>query len=243
MGESFAAPSCYNKFMTEECSGLTRRRKKEIVEKIIENSGAKPTNHPSGIFMAGLPGAGKTELSQALIKTTNVAPVRIDMDELATFVEGYRPEKANLFRKDATSLVSEVYAKTIKNNLDFIMDGTFSSRHAKVNIGHALKRGYQIEIIYVCQDPKIAWDFTKAREKVKHRAINFDGFIDCYYNTIENIKDIYKTFYSKISIDIAYKTKDNSVGKWQKNVDMYKFDELINMEYNKDKLIKYILGQ
>ena len=84
----------------EEILVEAKLHKKEIIARLIERSGALPTDEPSGIFMAGLPGAGKTELSRALIEIAHVSPVRIDMDELATFIDGYRPEAANEFRSD-----------------------------------------------------------------------------------------------------------------------------------------------
>ena len=192
--------------------------------------------------MAGLPGAGKTELSRALIEIAHVSPVRIDMDELATFIDGYRPEAANEFREAATILLSETYSKVLKQKLDFVMDGTFSSKNAELNIERALKRGYSVKIVYAYQDPKLAWEFTKAREKVEHRSIKFDGFIETYYKTIENIKYIGKKFDNKINLNIVYKTPTNEVGEWKKCISFSKIDDLIKVEYNKDKLIKYILG-
>lgn len=36
--------------------------KKEFVKKLIEECRAEPEEEPAAIFMAGLPGAGKTEL-------------------------------------------------------------------------------------------------------------------------------------------------------------------------------------
>ena len=38
--------------------------KKEFVEEFIQKSGAKSAVSPSAVFMAGLPGAGKTEFSR-----------------------------------------------------------------------------------------------------------------------------------------------------------------------------------
>ena len=38
--------------------------KREVVEGFVEKSGAKTVANPSAVFMAGLPGAGKTEFSR-----------------------------------------------------------------------------------------------------------------------------------------------------------------------------------
>ena len=90
--------------------------------------------------MAGLPGAGKTELSRALIEISGLSPIRIDMDELATTVTGYTPETADTFRLASSTLLTELYSKVIRNKLDFIMDGTFSSKTAELNINAPSKK-------------------------------------------------------------------------------------------------------
>ena len=44
--------------------------------------------------MAGLPGIGKTELSKNIIADSGLKLLRIDMDEIASMLPGYTPEKA-----------------------------------------------------------------------------------------------------------------------------------------------------
>lgn len=79
-------------------------------------------------------------------------------------------------------------------------------------------------------------------KKIEHRAIEFNGFIEAYYKTIRNIKDVSKKYKELITIDIAVKNEKNEVGKWLRNVDVGKIDDLVKVEYDKDKLIKYVLG-
>ncbi|MBR2586860.1 zeta toxin family protein [Candidatus Saccharibacteria bacterium] len=227
---------------SDEALAWAKQNKKQIIDQIIRTSGAEPSDAPSGIFMAGLPGAGKTELSRALIEISGTSPVRIDMDELATFIDGYEPENADQFRLAGSMLLAELFSKVLKNRLDFVMDGTFSSKNAELNIKRALKRGYKIKVVYAHQDPKLAWEFTKAREKVEHRSIEFNGFIETYYKAINNLKTISKQFDSQIKLSIAFKTPANKVGRWEENIINGQIDELIKVEYNKDKLIKYIKG-
>lgn len=216
--------------------------KREFVERLIAKSGAKPEESPAAIFMAGLPGAGKTELSKNIIADSGVKLFRIDMDEIASLLPGYAPEKADEFRKPATSLLGECLTYALHHNISFIMDGTFSSKQAEKNIERCLKRNFGAQIIYVFQDPRLAWQFTLAREQVEHRSIKFEGFVNSYYKTIQNIKDISKKYSQEISLDIVIKTKNNTVGEWKRGVVMDEIDELLKVEYNKDKLIKYILG-
>ncbi|MBQ3306458.1 zeta toxin family protein [Candidatus Saccharibacteria bacterium] len=229
---------------TENPAALwAKQHRREFVKALVEASGAEPQNDPTAIFMAGLPGAGKTELSKNIIDFSKINFVRIDMDEIASQIENYDPKEADRFRLGATTLLSEVFSYALYHNLDFIMDGTFGSPKAKTNIERTLKHGYMVKIIYTYQDPKTAWEFTKAREKIEHRAIKFGGFIKVYYNTLENLKKIYQEFHGQISIDIVVKTADNRIGVWYDNMDFSEIDEFVKLEYNKDKLIKYIKGE
>ena len=203
----------------------------------------EPDVEPGAFFMAGLPGAGKTELSRNIIVDSGVKFLRIDMDEIAEKLPGYQPKNADKFRKPATLLLSELFSYAVHHSLDILMDGTFGSAKASENIARCLKRGYSVKIVYVFQDPKLAWEFTLAREKVEHRAIKFDGFVEAYYKTINNIKTIDEKYGNKIVIDVAVKDEKNQVGEWKRNVQVNEIDKLLNVEYNKDKLIKKILGK
>lgn len=218
----------------------TKKHQKEVVNRIVSGANLEPSERPIAIFMAGLPGAGKTELSYGLMKQVLPAPIRIDMDELATMIEGYTPEKADEFRAAATRLLNALFDKVIKRRLDFIMDGTFGSSKAMQNVERVLKRGYTIKVACACQDPKLAWNFTLAREKVEHRAISEKGFLEAYYKTINNLKELAERYDEKVSVDIFIKNADNTVGQRLINVDKTKIDEIMKVIYNKDKLKEHI---
>lgn len=220
-----------------------KKNKKDFILKMVREAGVEPDAEPGAFFMAGLPGAGKTEISKNMIADFKVPILRIDMDEIAEELPGYKPEHADKFRKSATLLLSETFSYAIHHDLDFLMDGTFGSTKASENIERCLKRGYSVQIVYAFQNPKLAWEFTLAREKVEHRAIKFDGFVEAYYKTINNIKGVSEKYGDKVVIDIAIKDDKNQVGEWKRNVQMDEIDKLLNVEYNKDKLIKEILGK
>lgn len=216
--------------------------KHDFITQLINEYGATPDDYPAALFMAGLPGSGKTEISRNLIIDSGVHLLRIDMDGIAEMLPNYQPEKTDEFRKPATKLLNECFTYALHHNLSFIMDGTFGSPMADKNIERSLNRNFSVKVIYAFQDPRIAWEFTLAREKIEHRAIKFDGFIESYYKTINNIKNIGDKYSDKITIDIALKTPDNKIGGWLRNVKADQIDNLLNIEYNKDKLINYILG-
>lgn len=228
--------------MVSQQKEWVKTHKKDFVDGIISESGVVADGVPSAIFMAGLPGSGKTEFTKNLIDASALKVIRLDMDEIATKIEGYRPEKADEYREAASELLNRLFDVTIKKKLDFIMDGTFSSNYALQNVERALRRGYNIKIIYIIQDPQIAWRFTLAREKVEHRAIDKNGFINSYFSIIENIKEAMNKHknYDKIVLDIVVKDGNNNVGDRIKDVRADGIDNFINTYYNKKTLEEYI---
>lgn len=222
--------------------GLDMLNKSDFIKMMLAESGAVSEEEPAGLFMAGLPGSGKTEISKNLIKDSGVELLRIDMDEIAEMLPDYEPSRADEFRKPATALLSELFKYALHHKISFLMDGTFGSSQADKNIKRSLKHGFRVQIIYALQDPKIAWEFTVAREKIEHRAIKFEGFVEAYYKTINNINEISKKYGDLISLDIAIKTPKNEVGGWVRGVSGSDIDEFVKAKYNKDELIEYILG-
>lgn len=192
------------------------------------------------MFTAGLPGAGKTEFTKNFIEASESNAIRLDMDEIAAKIEGYRPEIADLYRKSATTLLNEVFNTVLKRKLDFIMDGTFGSPYAIKNIERVLRHGYSVRVVYVVQNPKIAWKFTQAREKIEHRAINIDGFVSTYFKVQENIKQILALKCDKIELDIAIKNTDNTLIDFQKDVTIKEIEKIIGEKFTNETLKEYI---
>jgi predicted ABC-type ATPase len=217
-----------------------KANKKTFANKLIKSSGVEAKKHPSAIFMAGLPGAGKTEFTKRLIENSTLTVVRIDMDEIASQIDTYTPDRADKYRAAATTLLNEVFSRSMKRRMDFIMDGTFSSARALNNIKSALNRGYSVKVVYIHQDPKLAWNFTQAREKVEHRAIKFDGFIESYGKIINNVKGITGSEYTNVVLDIVIKNKDNTVGIWHENIKAQDIDSFVKVIYNESELRDYI---
>ncbi|MBR3323839.1 hypothetical protein IKG16_03090, partial [Candidatus Saccharibacteria bacterium] len=48
---------------------------------------------------------------------------------------------------------------------------------------------------------------------------------------------------SSITIDIVIKRVDNKISEWIRNADLIDFDNKLNIEHNKNKLVKYIQGE
>lgn len=217
-----------------------KQHKKEFARRLIREFGAEKSSQPAAIFMAGLPGAGKTEFTKSWIANSELKVVRLDMDEIAAQIETYAPQKADRFREAATMLLNRTYDMVVNGGYDFIMDGTFGSRTALKDITRVIKHGYRIKIIYIFQDPKVAWEYTVARERVEHRAIELEGFLKAYYNTLENLRAIEERNFEGFSVDLVVKDKQNKVSKTYENISMLHIDDYVNIEYNKDKLRELI---
>lgn len=203
--------------MSSSLDDWVKANKKRLAREFVRNTNFSRSEHPVGIITAGLPGAGKTEFTQELLKQIDTKPLRIDMDEIATHIEGYRPEIADKFRAGASAIMNRIYDEVLKAGIDFILDGTFAGTPAISNVERALTHGYTLKVYYIYQDPQIAWNFTQAREKIEHRSIDKAGFIDTYARIYSNLKSLQK-FQDKISISVIVKDKDNKIGSLRENV-------------------------
>ena len=135
--------------------------RREIVADVT--AGFTARDNPISIFMAGSPGAGKTEASkQFLVNFKNV--LRIDADELRERFPEYTGENSHLFQRAVTRLVHEIHDAALKKKLSFLMDGTFAMEEtARQNIQRSLKRGREVIVLFVYQAPEIAWQFVEKR--------------------------------------------------------------------------------
>lgn len=202
-----------------------RSNRKRIAREFIRNIDHIASDEPSGIFTAGLPGAGKTEFTIELIKNIEPKPLRIDMDEIAKKIEGYKPKIADKFRGGASIIVSRIYDETVKNHINFVFDGTFSSAGSLDNLERAIKHGYKIKLYYIHQSPLIAWQFTKDRELLEHRSIEISGFKDTYFKLENNLRELCKK-HKDVTISLVIKDENNKVGQLIENVDQNLFDKL-----------------
>lgn len=217
-----------------------RNHKKEFAENLIKKSGIQPQNTPAAIFMAGLPGSGKTEFTEQFIDEPDMNFLRLDMDEIASQIGTYRPENADQYRRAASALLDKTFDLVLHRKLNFIMDGTLSHQKSLNNIERALKHNYTIKIFYIFQDPKVAWQFTQAREKIEHRAIDQDGFINSYFNIQNNLKNILAIRTNRLNISIVIKNKNNKVIRILSHANIAAIDNIYQPLYNKTSLKDYL---
>ena len=82
-----------NETLKKNAEEFARSNKKRIAKEITDTSKYVADDIPVSAFMAGSPGAGKTEYSQNLIsileKNKKHKVIRIDGDDLRSYLPGY----------------------------------------------------------------------------------------------------------------------------------------------------------
>ncbi len=124
---------------------------------------------------------------------------------------------------------------TLKQKQNSIMDGTFANYNvARRNVLNCLNKNRQISVFYIYQDPIIAWDFTRKREKLEGRYVPKEAFIKASFNARENVQLIKKEFGDKIILNLVTKDEINATKTVKFNIT--NIDNLTEKSYNKNSL-------
>lgn len=216
-----------------------KKNKKNLINRFCNPKIYKSSKKPISIFMADSSGSGKTEFSQNLISLLkNEKIVRIDADEIREFIPEYNGHNSYLIQRGASLGVEKIFDHATHKNLNFILDGTFAHYNkAYENVTRCLKKGRRVEIYYVYQNPIIAWNFVKKREKIEHRNVPKEFFNFSFRESKENVKKIMKEFKYLIKINIVIKDHKNQtkiVYRNVKSIDKYLekyLDKHVNHNY------------
>lgn len=223
----------------EQAVAFAKRNKKIIALKLTAPDVYPAEDNPVSVFMAGSPGAGKTEASVALLETIDTQGggiLRIDPDELRTHFPGYSGDNSWLFQSAVSLVVERIHDLALKQQQSFILDGTLASMGvAEKNIRRSLKRGRVVQILYVYQDPIQAWKFVLAREKAEGRRIRRDNFITQYFAARENVNTLKRIFGKEISVDLLVKNLDGTQQAYKANID--RIDNHIPENYANSELV------
>lgn len=163
----------------EEAIKFARKHKKRIAKRITNQSLFPPESDPVSVFMAGSPGAGKTEASIELLERLGEenAVLRVDPDDLRHEFTAYQGNNSWLFQPAVSILVEKIHDLALKQKQSFLLDGTMASYEmAEQNIRRSLKKDRIVQILYVYQEPGFAWDFVVAREKAGGARHSTRGF-------------------------------------------------------------------
>ncbi len=97
---------------------FAKKNKNKIANDLTDLSRFVPDDHPISVFMAGSPGAGKTEFSKELLGILEADDqrkvVRIDGDDLRERMPGYVGNNSALFQGAVSIVVEKIH--------DFVLD-------------------------------------------------------------------------------------------------------------------------
>lgn len=227
----------------ERAEEFARDNKKVIAKEMTDVSTFLPDEFPVSVFMAGSPGAGKTESSRNLIKkftTKGQSVLRIDSDELRLRFKEYSGMNSSLFMSATSILADKIHDFALANKQSFVFDGTFSNlEKSRENIERSLKKGRFVQIVYVYQDPMQAWGLVKAREIKDGRVVPKDAFVAQYFKARENVNLLKKEFGDKIKVDLVVKNIDGTDFNYRENIDI--IDSHIPERYTKNDLERCII--
>ena len=224
-----------------EASLFARKNKKLIAKRLTDPLLFPPDKEPVSVFMAGSPGAGKTEAAIELIKELGSPVIRIDVDELRSECPGYDGNNAWLFQAAASILVEKIHDVALEQRQSFVLDATFSSiERARHNIKRSIGRNRAVLVLYVYQEPHLAWRFVQAREAAEGRRVPPKQFVDQYFGARDAVNRMKTEFGSAIRVDLLLKNIDNSTRTFEANVDQ--IDSHIPEQYTRDQLEKIVAG-
>ena len=83
--------------------------KKKFAKEFTDKAKYPKEQNPVSVFMAGSPGAGKTEASKALIDNFDGDVIRIDADEYRAQFEDYSGDNSWLFQSAVSILVEKAH--------------------------------------------------------------------------------------------------------------------------------------
>lgn len=167
--------------------------------KIINFFLEKKNNNKKAFFMAGAPGAGKSETALALQK--EYAIDIIDTDEIRRICPRYTGANSDLFQKASSKGVDMLVNESFKMGYSFILDGNFANQKIQeINIQRALKRDYDLKIFYIYRPLLIAQKYTKIREEKEGRRVPLQVFYSKFLQSIQTTQHIV----SKYDIELNF---------------------------------------
>lgn len=219
---------------------FARKNKKRIAKEIADTSIYPREEFPVSVFMAGSPGAGKTEIAKAIISSlanNGDKVLRIDADELRVKFDAYNGSNSHLFQAATSILVEKLHDIALDRKQSFILDGTLTNyAKAKHNILRSIGKKRPVAILYVYQEPKQAWEFVQAREAVEGRRIQPETFVDQYFAAREVVNALKQEFGDSISVDLMIKDIDGTNRGYKANVDA--IDNHLPEKYDRAAIMK-----
>ncbi len=213
-----------------------RQHKKQLTKMFCDDSAYPREESPVTIFMAGTPGAGKTEFSKSLIETFDRKMVRIDADEIREMMReiGYNGKNSPIFQEAVTVAVSNLYHHVVNNGQSALLDGTFAYSNWRQNIEASLFKERIVELYYLYQEPEVAWRYVKRRENKQGRAVPREIFVHDYFASIKNVEDAIQKYGGKLAVNFARHDYENN--KYDVIISVTNIASHIPKVYSKEQL-------
>lgn len=160
---------------------------------------------PLSLFLAGSPGAGKTEYAQS-IANLGLFLLHIDADAIRAWLPMYTGKNSDMVQQAASRGVDFLYEYALKKGMSLLLDSTFTPYTiARQNILRSLKRGRTVQLHYIYQDPLAAWAFVKKRELVEGRFVPKEAFVHKFFEAYDNVAHIKSEFGSDVELTVVMK--------------------------------------
>ncbi|GAB2721593.1 zeta toxin family protein [Halomonas garicola] len=231
---------------------FARRNKQQIARKWTDKVRYAPEEQPVSIFMAGSPGAGKTEVSKEYVAAIDELKaegfaglgsiLRIDPDDLREELPGYTGSNSWLFQGAVSILVEKIHDLMLKQRQSFILDGTLASLEvAQKNIERSLRKGRDVQIFFVYQHPGLAWQFVCSREQVEGRNIPLGGFVRQFLGVQDALRRIKQEYGAQVMLDMIIKNNDGTNQHWETDIDSV--DDYLPEHYTHERLKSLLVGE
>lgn len=222
-----------------------RDNRQSIAKSLTSDSIYKREDSPMSVFMAGSPGAGKTEASKSLLaqfqEQSGDRILRIDADELRDYFDEYDGSNSRLFQGAVSLILERIHDLALGQCQSFVMDGTFSRLDkARQNVERSLRRDRGVQVLYVYQEPDVAWRFVQAREQIEGRRILPGVFAEQFVAAREVVNAIKREFGSSVALDLLVKDLSGKTAMWKANIDHV--DYYLSNTYDQAAVIDLISG-
>ncbi|MEK7085885.1 MAG: zeta toxin family protein [Patescibacteria group bacterium] len=222
--------------VSTEAVKFIKSHRKDLIERFAGDVLYSQEKNPVSIFMAGSPGAGKTEFSRRFLKVNKLNMVRIDADDVKEFIPQYDKKNSSDVQGASSLGVEKLYDYVLKAKKSDILDGTFAYyEKVKSNIERSLKYGRYVSIFYVYQNPLVAWKFTKAREALEGRNVPKDVFVDALFQAKENVNKIKLEFGKNVHLNVIIKNFESSTE--ETHLEVGNVDQYVTINYSKEVLL------
>ncbi|MEA3248872.1 MAG: zeta toxin family protein [Patescibacteria group bacterium] len=224
----------------KEALAFIKTKRKEIIERFANDEKCPTVDNPVSFFMAGSPGAGKTEVSKRFIKEMKPfganGIARIDADEIRDLIPAYDGTNAYLFQGAAAKGVEILHDHALHKSKNLLLDGTMHDfARAKLNTQRSLKRNRKVVILYIYQDPVVAWEFTRKREMLEGRRVPKEFFIETLFLANETANRLKTHFGKSVELWLVEKNpRDPRQEKFTFNID--NIDNHVRIRYSKEEL-------